>query len=567
MDTPLRSASLSDAPAPPPFDATAAARLAQLDARLARIEAHLGFSSEATRPEPEAAAPGTPPVAAAPAAAAQQAADALELEVGQTWFASVGILVLALGAGFMLTLPYPTLPSFVPPLTGLAVAAALFLVARAWQRTFELVASYLRGAAMALLFCATLRVFFFGTPPALSISSPFAPPLLALAVVVNGIIAARRDSPWLMGLALITGYSSALAVGSAWWVVTCLTLLVAVIAFCGWRRNWPALVVVGIVLTFVTYALWAIGNPVRGGAFHYVSSPWYAPAGLLLYALVFGGLPLLRPAGDGETIPAMVNALVTCVLGYTVYLIHTAAGFPKLFVGLQLAASAGFIALAVVFWRRHHCRVSVFLHAMTGYAALSMAIIKLAPSPEVFVWLALQSVGVVTTAIWFRSRSIVVANFLIYLAIVLAYVAVKKEETGISLVFGVVALVSARILNWQKHRLELKTEMMRNAYLLSAAIVFPYALFHLVPARVVGLAWIGMATAYYVLNFVVRNRKYRWMGHGTLLLTAVYLLVAGGRHLEPAWRVATFLALGGTLMIVSLIFTRLRRRELDSTRS
>jgi hypothetical protein len=312
-----------------------------------------------------------------------------------------------------------------------------------------------------------------------------------------------------------------------------------------------------------TYALWAVGNPVRGGAFHFVPEPIYAPAFLLLYALVFGALPLFRPAEDTEDPATIAGGLATCALAYGLFLVHTAAAFPRIFALAQAGAAAVFLGLAVVFWLRRHSHVSTFFYAMTGYAAISMAIIKLAPTPDVFVWLSLQSVAVVTTAIGFRSRSIVVANFLLYVAIVLAYAILKKSETGISLGFGIVALVSARILNWQKHRLELKTELMRNAYLLSGFIVFPYALYHLFPARFVGLAWIGMALVYYVLNFVVRNRKYRWMGHGTLLLTAVYLVVAGARQLDPTWRIASFLVLGATLLIVSLTFTRLQHRERE----
>jgi hypothetical protein len=68
-------------------------------------------------------------------------------------------------------------------------------------------------------------------------------------------------------------------------------------------------------------------------------------------------------------------------------------------------------------------------------------------------------------------------------------------------------------------RLELKTELMRNAYLLSAFVVFPYALYHLVPGRYVGLAWVGLALFYYLMNLIVRSQKFRWMGHVTLLFT------------------------------------------------
>ncbi len=198
---------------------------------------------------------------------------------------------------------------------------------------------------------------------------------------------------------------------------------------------------------------------------------------------------------------------------------------------------------------------------LTGYAALSVAIIKAAAVPDVFVWLSIQSVVVVSMAIWFRSRFIVMANFLIYVCIVLGYVVVAKSESGISIGFGLVALVSARILRWQKDRLELKTELMRNAYLFAAFVVFPYALYHLAPGRYVGLAWVGLALFYYAMNLFVRSPKFRWMGHATLLLTAIYVTVVGSSRFGPVLRVLSFLALGTVMLVVSLVFTRVRQRS------
>jgi hypothetical protein len=144
---------------------------------------------------------------------------------------------------------------------------------------------------------------------------------------------------------------------------------------------------------------------------------------------------------------------------------------------------------------------------------------------------------------------------------VLAYMAVAKGESGISLGFGVVALLSARILNWKKERLELTTELMRNAYLASAFVVFPYALYHLVPRTFVSVAWVAIAVAYYLMNLVVRNPKYRWMGHLTLLLTVLYVIVVGITQLAPAYRIVSFLVLGTVLVAVSLVFTQVRARQ------
>jgi hypothetical protein len=540
----------------PPTDAALDERVTRLEERLGRIEAHLGLAGSAAVTAREVTPPPTPP-----SLSAEGADDDIEFEVGQNWFAVAGILALALGAAFMLSLPYARLPAAVPSLAGYVAAAGLFLLARVGQRAFELVASYLRGAGMALLYFATLRLYFFGAEHALGTGSFLGRGPLVLAVLVNLAIAWRRQSPWLTGLALIAGCVTAVAVGTAGFVLGSVVLLSALAVAASLRAQWPRLGVVAIPLGYVTYLIWAAGNPFLGGKLHFMTVPGVAPAAVLVLAAIFAARAWLRPDRAAEDASTGVGALFNCGLGYVVFLLHTALAFPADLAVAHGLASAVFLGLAVAFWVRERSRVSTFFYAMTGYAALSVAIIKAAAVPEVFVWLSLQSVVVVATAVWFRSRFIVVANFLIYVAIVLGYMAVAERETGISLGFGLVALGSARILNWQKDRLELKTELMRNAYLVGAFLVFPYALYHLVPGKYVGLAWVGLALGYYVMNLIVQNRKYRWMGHATLLLTTCYVVIVGTRSFEPVYRIVSFLVLGTVLLLVSLSFTRWRARQ------
>lgn len=537
-----------------PAGSPEAVRLARLEARLARLESHLGVPAEPEPPTPIPSADIVPPAAAGPD-------DEFEFEVGQNWFAVAGILALALGAGFLLSLPHARLPAGGPSLAGGLVAAGLFLLAHVWRRSFELVAGYLRGAGMALLYFATLRLYFFGAQPVLGTESLAGCLPLVLAVAFNLAIAWRRKSPWLTGLALLTGYATALAVGSAWFVLGSVTLLSALVVSLSLRAGWPRLGFAGIPLGYATYLLWAMGNPIRGGAFRFATEPAAAPALVLALAAIFAVASLLRPDRETEDAVPCISAFFNCGLGYLLFLGHTAAAFARDLAGAQALASAVFLGLAVAFWVRERSRVSTFFYAMTGYAALSVAIMKASAVPEVFVWLSLQSVVVAATAVWFRSRFIVVANFLIYVAIILAYVFLRKAETGISVGFGLVALVSARILSWQQDRLELKTDLMRNAYLVGAFFIFPYALYHLVPGRLVGLAWVGLALFYYAMNLIARNQKFRWMGHATLLLTALYVTVVGTSRFGPVLRVLSFLALGTVMLVVSLVFTRLRRRR------
>lgn len=393
----------------------------------------------------------------------------------------------------------------------------------------------------------------------MSTSSALGRALLVLAVGVNFVIATRRGSPWLTALALACGWATVLAVRSTWFSLGGLLVLALGIAIIATRRGWPQLILVGVVLSPVVYLGWAFLNAPAGGV-RVALEPVAAPAVVLAIVLVFALAPLRTPAEACDGPRTGVTSLLNCGIGYGVFVLHGWAALGPVFGPAQGAASALFLGIAVVYWRRCHSRVSTFLYAMAGYVALSVAILKFAPMPDVFVWLSVQSILVVTTAIWFRSRFIIVANFALYVGVVLAYMVLKERETGISLGFGVVALVSARLLNWQQHRLELKTELMRNAYLGSGLVVFPYALYHLVSSRWVALAWLGLGLGYYVLSFLFRNPKYRWMGHGTLLGTVLYLAVVGSRGFEPAYRVASFLALGTVLVITSLAFTRVRQR-------
>ena len=76
------------------------ASLRKLEARIAAIEAHLGVTPEEIALEASAGRPASSP----------QSEEAIEMQIGENWFAKMGILVLALGMVFLLTFPYRNLP-------------------------------------------------------------------------------------------------------------------------------------------------------------------------------------------------------------------------------------------------------------------------------------------------------------------------------------------------------------------------------------------------------------------------------------------------------------------------
>lgn len=540
-----------------------------LERRLARLEARLDLAplddtDDASDVTTDVAPAMPTDVRTAENADEPSGGEDLEFVVGQNWLASVGVLVLTFGVGFALLLPLAGLPPFVPSLAGGVVALALLALAFRWHATFALVAGYFRGAGMALLYFSVLRLFFFGAEHVLSVDSMAGQGLLLAIVAANVAIALYRRAAWLTALALLTGFVSVVAIGTPGVVFVGVTTLLAVGAWATVTREWPWLQLFVIPAGYLAHLLWLINRPWQGRSVALASGPATGTYVILAFLLINAMASLLRRDRDEEGLATIVAVLLNCGMGYLLFVLATMGGAPAHFGPAHLAAAVLLLGLALAFWKRVRSQITTFFYAMTAYLALSVALAKLVAVPALFIWLSVESLLVVATALWFRSKLIVIGNFFVYLGIVAAYMAVAvSAESGISLGLGVVALLTARILRWQQERLDLRTELMRNAYLASAFVIFPWAMYHLVARAWVPVSWVLLAVTYYVMNLVVRSPKYRWMGHLTLLLTAFYMIVIGIFQLAPAYRIASFLLLGTVLLVVSLIFTmvRARRRE------
>ena len=286
---------------------------------------------------------------------------------------------------------------------------------------------------------------------------------------------------------------------------------------------------------------------------------------ILIYLVIFSFPYILTRKDEQDNYVSASVAMFNSCGGFGLFVLITLLISPSAFSFYHLIASLVLISIAVIYWVKLNNKYSTFFYAMLGYVALSIAIIGQFEKPDYFIWLCWQSLFVVSTAVWFRSKFIIVANFLIFLMMFFAYLIVAETTGGISLSFGIVALISARILNWKKDQLELKTEQMRNAYLLSALLIIPYALYQMFPAGYVSLSWIAIAIIYYLLSLLLKNVKYRWMALATYFLTVVYVFIFGITSAETLLKIMSFVVLGVSLIIVSLVYTRKKVSEKTET--
>lgn len=490
--------------------------------------------------------------------------DSLENEIGQFWFAKVGTVILTIGIIFLLTFPYQNLPSALPGIAGYLFSGILFLLSYYWRESLKFLSQYIFGSALLLLFFSTLRMHYFGKNPTIE-SIPLELSLLILVTAIHLFVSFKRKSVYLTALGFTFTAITSLISNNFYALFVLLILLSSLIVYLKLKYEWNSIYIFGIVLVYLTEFIWVINNPLIGNQVELQNQPYLFVVSLLLYAVIFSSGNFLRPNKKTEDSVVIVSTMLNCFLSYSIFFFITLVKFNELIVLSNLIASIIFLCISILFWKKEESKYSTFFYSMLGYLALSVAIVSQFPKPDFFIWLCWQSLIVISTAIWFRSKIIIVANFIMYLIIFFTYLALADKISAVTLGFGIVALLSARILNWKKDRLDLKTEVMRLFYLGAAFFIFPYALYFIIPKDYISISWTIVAVFYYIVSVIIKNRKYRWMAILTFLLTVIYVLFVGTTGNESIFRIISFIVLGFVLLIISIFYGKMKsKKELRS---
>jgi uncharacterized membrane protein len=527
-------------------------RLKNLDNRMTKIESQLTVQSPISE-SAELSEDVEKPIRF-------QDEEELEFRIGQFWAAKTGILVLIVGFAFLLLLPFKELPSFLPSTMGIIIGLALFGLARMWKETFSHITGYLIGGGFVILYISTMRLYYFGAEKTIT-SYPVILALLIAVTAISIIISIKRNSIGLTWLGLSLGYVTAVLSDYSFFIFIMITALSVVVVLFKLKYQWNILLFYGMFMAYLTHLIWFINNPFLGKSIQAIASPEINLLFLLLYMIIFSAANYFELQDKEEDIVNSGFTMLNCAGGYGLIFFITLIITPSAVAIYHLISALVILAIAITFWVKRNSKSSTFFYAITGYVSLSVAIIWQFSEPDFFIWLCWQSLFVVSTAVWFRSKYIIVANFLIFLMIFIAFLIMSGDQGGIGISFGIVALLSARILNWKMDQLEIQTELMRNAYLVSALFIIPYSLYQIFPSGYVSLTWIGVAIIYYFLSIWLNNKKYRWMALATYFLTVIYVFVLGITSTEPLFKIVSFLVLGSALIIISLVYSKDRAKK------
>lgn len=484
----------------------------------------------------------------------------LESRIGRYGLAWLGNIVLLFGITFLTEYMMGLGHQFFSILLGYSSAAAIFYIANYLRKTNVHLAFMFNMNGQILLFYITLRLHFFSAVPIIS-SKTISIILLLLLVAFQVFLSLRYKSQPFAVLSVIFALATGIMSDTTHVMLPLLTITAAGSVYYFYRYNWEPLLIFALFLLYISFFIWLFGNPIMGHRMALLTDHQFGFMYLFGIGACFSLLPILGRKED-STDDFLIGAIIINGILFTLILILvTVRFFNKDYVALFGILTTCCLIYSTILKSTSDWKFASAFYALYGFMAMSIALYGLFGLPGVFLLLSVQSLIVVSMALWFRNRLIVIMNSLLFLLILIIYLFSSKSIDGINFSFAAVSLLSARIINWKKSRLQIRTDLIRNLYLIEGFIMMLYALYHGVPRQFVTLSWTMTALLYFLLSFILKNVKYRYMALGTMICAAFYLFIVDLARIDVVYRVLAFLFLAVISIGISIYYTNRIKRS------
>lgn len=484
----------------------------------------------------------------------------LESRIGRVGLAWLGIIVLLFGIIFFTEYLTTLKLRLISAITGYFSVVAIVWLAVYFKKSNLSLSSMFKLIGQVLLFYITIRLHFFSANPLVP-GKTLAVTFLLLVIAYQTFITIRNKSQSYGALTMLFVMAAALLSNMPHFMLTLISIGSFGALYFYYKNNWKVLLSVTVIISYVTFFLWLFGNPVAGHQLQLISDHKYGYIYLFVIGACFSLLPLLKRE-DGSADDFITSLLIVNGVLFTMFLIIvTVRFFNNGYVALFTLISASCLAYSIVLKSASDRKFDSAFFALYGFMAMSIALYGLIGLPELYLLLSVQSLVVVSMALWFRNRLIIIMNSILFVTILFVYMVFSEKVDGANFAFALVSLVSARIINWKKERLSIKTDLIRNLYLIEGFIMVLFALFNAVPRQFVTLSWTIAALFYFLLSFILKNVKYRYMALGTVISSAFYLFIVDLARIELVYRVLALLTLAVASIGISIYYTNQRKKS------
>ncbi|MEJ2593840.1 MAG: hypothetical protein P8100_01630 [bacterium] len=483
-----------------------------------------------------------------------------ESRIGETGLAWLGNVVLFLGITFFEQYIDNAGHHIVSALFGYISVAGIFTLSHFLRVNYSKMAFIFNLNAYVLLFYVTLRMHFFTAVPVVA-NAYLALVLLGLVAAVQLIIALRKRSVILTGMNIFLLAIIALLSDNTHILFPVLLVSASLAVSYLFRFGWKVLFQLSIILTYLVTLLWFLNNPLMGNQMQAIQEHSSGYVYLFLLAIIYS-IATFAKNEESVSNTTLTTSIVLNGSGFSIIFALVVVTFFKdnyvLMVGTVAALS---LIFSVVLQLRTARRTPPALYALYGFVMMSIAVYGIYGFPEAYFLLAIQSLLVVSIAIWFRSKFIVGMNAILFVILLAVYSRTAELINEVNISFTLAAFVTARILNWKKERLTIKTEALRNIYLFLGFVMMLITLYYLIPDRYITLSWVVAGLVYFLLSIILKNVKYRWMALGTLGAAAVYLFIVDLARIELVYRVIALMFLAIISIGLSIFYARRSRNK------
>ena len=477
----------------------------------------------------------------------------LESQIGRFGLAWMGNIVLLVGFIF-LTQYLMNLGHRIPGvIMGYISAAAIFYLSEYLKKTNIHLSFMFKMNAQVLLYYVTLRLHFFTTEPLLSNIS-LSIFLLILIVALQVYLSIKNVSQAFAAMSVLFLLTTALVSDSTRYILPLIIVSATGALFYHRRFKWKPLFILTVILTYSVFLLWMVGDPFMGHPVKLITEKYMSLICLLSLGTIYS-IELLFRDDDGTSDDYLIGVTLTNGFLFTFMLLFVVLNFFRndyvtIFSGLTIFC----LVYSIILHSRSSWNFASAFYALYGFMAMSIAIYGLVGFPKVYLLLSVQSLLVVSVALWFRNKLIVVMNSLLFMTILAIYLFSSKTSDGVNFSFALVALISARVINWQRSRLQIQTDLIRNLYMIEGFIMVLYSLIHAVPKQFVTLSWTLAALVYFLVSILLKNVKYRYMALGTMICAAFYLFIVDLAKIEIVYRILALLFLAAISIGISIYY-------------
>ncbi len=478
----------------------------------------------------------------------------LETQIGKYGLAWLGNIVLLFGITFVTQYMISLGFRFFSVLIGYIASAAILFSASYIKKTNVHLAFIFRINAMVLLFYVTVRLHFFSVSPLIH-EKTISLIILILLTAIQVYTSIRNKSQSFAALAVLFALGLAFLGDSTIFTLSITTLTAAGAVYLYYRFNWEPLLVATIFLTYAAFFIWLFGNPLMGHPMQMITEHHYGVVYLLVTGACFSFMAWFRKKESVSDDFFISVIIINGVLLTLLLLVTVMRFFSTSYVSLFVIITVCCLAYSVLLHSKSDWNFASAFYALYGFMAMSIALYGIFGLPDVFTLLSVQSLLVVSMALWFRNRLIILMNSLLFVTILLIYLLTSKNVSGINFSFTFIALISARIINWKRSRLQIKTDMIRNLYMLIGFFMMLLALLHAVPSQFITFSWTCAALFYFIISLVLKNIKYRYMALGTMICSALYLFIVDLARIGIIYRILALLFLAAISIGISIYYT------------